>query len=63
MKKKNYYLRIFTALLLLANPNIHIIDILPDFIAAIFFVLTFNFKKKEIRMKKETKMEINKENY
>ena len=33
MKKKNYYLRIFTALLLLANPNIHIIDILPDFIA------------------------------
>ena len=33
MKKKNYYLRIFTALLLLANPNIHIVDILPDFIA------------------------------
>ncbi len=32
-KKKNYYLRIFTALLILANPNVHIIDILPDFIA------------------------------
>ena len=32
-KKKNYYLRIFIALLFLANPNIHIIDILPDFIA------------------------------
>lgn len=32
-KKKNYYLKIFTALLLLVNPNIHIVDILPDFIA------------------------------
>ncbi len=32
-KKKNYYLRIFTALLLLVNPNIHIVDVLPDFIA------------------------------
>lgn len=36
-KKKNYYLRIGAALLLLCNPNIHIIDILPDFIA--YFLL------------------------
>ncbi len=32
-KKKNYYLRLGAALLLLCNPNIHIVDILPDFIA------------------------------
>ncbi len=32
-KTKNYYLRIWIALILLCNPNIHIIDILPDFIA------------------------------
>ena len=32
-KTKNHYLRIGIALILLCNPNIHIIDILPDFIA------------------------------
>ncbi len=36
-KKKNYYPRIGAALLLLCNPNIHIIDILPDFIA--YFII------------------------
>ena len=36
-KKKNYYLRIGAALVLLCNPNIHIIDILPDFIA--YFII------------------------
>ncbi len=32
-KKKNYYARIAAALLLLCNPNIHLFDLLPDFIA------------------------------
>ena len=36
-KQKKYYARIGTALFLLCNPNIHVIDILPDFIA--YFLL------------------------
>ena len=36
-KKKNYYARIAAALLLLCNPNIHLLDFLPDFIA--YFLL------------------------
>ena len=36
-KKRNYYLRIGTALVLLCNPNIHVIDVLPDFIA--YFII------------------------
>ena len=36
-KKRNYYLRIGAALVLLCNPNIHVIDILPDFIA--YFII------------------------
>lgn len=36
-KQKKYYARIGAALLLLCNPNIHVIDILPDFIA--YFLL------------------------
>ena len=37
MKTKNYYRRIWIALIFLVNPNIHILDLLPDFIA--YFLL------------------------
>lgn len=37
MKTKNYYRRIWIALIFLVNPNIHVVDLLPDFIA--YFLL------------------------